>query len=108
MLAASKMDALGAMTTARFERLFDAKTRARPAADRGVAANGAPTRRRGPAREVVSSEYMYVGMGLMNVALYSKGVLDSTWLDTPYSLKVAIVVRPHSSSPCPACLYLPS
>jgi hypothetical protein len=80
------------LTTNRFRRIFNAKTRRPPAPPGGRGG------RRGaqPTRELLSAEYIYVAMGPMSVALYSKGVLENTFLHTRSALKEAIAVRTHA------------
>ena len=80
------------LTTNRFHRIFNAKTRRLPAPPGGRGG------RRGaqPTRELLSAEYVYVAMGPMSVALYSKGVLENTFLHTLSALKEAIAVRTHT------------
>ena len=80
------------LTTNRFHRIFNAKTRQRPAAPGGCG----PRRGAKPTRELLSAEYIYVAMGPMSVALYSKGVHENTFLRTRSALKEAIAVRTHA------------
>jgi hypothetical protein len=62
--------------------------------DPGVQAAGRRTISN-PKRIVLSAEFMYVSSGPNNLAVWSRGIVENTLLDSPYSVKQAIVVNAH-------------